>query len=122
MYFISVLILNALCAKNEVYIQNNHIGIMVEDVVVIYIGSDANYYCDTCGHKSISPVMEWGYRCPDHNDNVNDGQYVGIGDITVLAQVIGTCMSLVTMTGNLWLAELLVNLESQKGVTYTGGR
>lgn len=88
----------------------------------IYIGSDANYYCDTCGHKSISPVMEWGYRCPDHNGKDNDGQYVGVGDITVLAQVIGTCMSLVTMTGNLWLAELLVNLESQRGVTYTGGR
>ena len=66
--------------------------------------------------------MEWGYRCPDHNGKDNDGQYVGVGDITVLAQVIGTCMSLVTMTGNLWLAELLLNLESQKGVTYTGGR
>lgn len=76
----------------------------------IYIGSDATYYCDVCGEDSISHVMGWKYKCPIHS--TSEEEYVGIGDIAVLAEVIGTCMSMTTRTGLPWMREFLKNLEN----------
>lgn len=74
----------------------------------IYIGSDAKYYCSKC--EKNSHVMKWEYKCPIHS--TSDDDYVGVGDIAVIAEVIGTCMSLVQKTGLAWMRELLKNLEN----------
>lgn len=80
----------------------------------IYLGEDAYYYCDRCDVADM--IMAWGYHCPYHSDAEDD--YVGVGDITTLAHVIGTCMSLVTLTGLPWLRKMLGELNKQVNVRY----
>ena len=82
----------------------------------LYIGEDAYYYCDNDQCGTYGMVMEWGYHCPYHSKAEDD--YVGVGDVSHLAQVVGTCMSMTNITGLTWLQNLLAALSLQTNVRY----
>lgn len=64
----------------------------------IYIGSDATLYCPKCG--ASAPVL-----------HLELGDLEGTSGLVPLADLIAMMMDMVYMTGNVWMAELLMNIE-----------
>lgn len=65
----------------------------------IYIGSDATLYCPKCGSSA-------------HVLHLELDDLEGTSALVPLVDLIEMMMSMVYMTGNHWVAELLLNLES----------
>ncbi|GIM59639.1 hypothetical protein [Capnocytophaga canimorsus] len=72
----------------------------------IYIGDNACYYCKKCNH--YEHIRTWKYKCPQHS--TSDDDYVGLGSVAAIAEVVSCAGMMVSATGQQWLIKCLENL------------
>jgi hypothetical protein len=73
---------------------------------LIYVGENAYYYCDDCGHTEF--VQHWKYKCPSHA--TSDDDYVGVGTSAAIAEVVACAGMMVNEAGQQWLIKFMQNL------------
>ena len=75
----------------------------------IYVGDNAYYKCDKCGHSAH--VLDWKYNCPSHSSSPDE--FVG-ADAASVASTITVAGQLTDKAGIPWLQRFLENLQRDK--------
>ncbi|MDR2406549.1 MAG: hypothetical protein LBE13_00325, partial [Bacteroidales bacterium] len=70
------------------------------------VGENAYYYCEACSHTEF--VKEWRYKCPSHA--TSDNEYVGVGTIATIAEIISCSGQMASAVGQQWLIKFMQNL------------